>query len=115
MGSSSRRKGASGEREACVALTALTGAEWKRSLVQTRLGGCEAPDVVCAQCPGLQTEVKRGKRNLNLWGALKQATEDAGEDRLPWVVARRDREEWVALVRLEDLPELCRRLGLGGE
>jgi hypothetical protein len=109
MGAHQRRKGASGEREAADVLSEATGRLWSRSIGQTRRGGSEAPDVYCDDIPGLHCEVKRGKA-ISLWAALRQATDDAGADRLPWVLARLDRGEWVVVVRLRDLRDLARRL-----
>lgn len=102
MGKASRDKGARGEREAAEKLTEVTGLPWRRSLVQTRMGGAEAPDVVCDELPGLHCEVKRGKR-INLWAALEQAKRDADGKRVPFVLARKDRGKWVVLVELDDL------------
>lgn len=109
MGAHQRRKGASGEREASDVLSELTGKMWRRTIGQTRFGGCEMPDVKCDDLSGLHTEIKRGKA-ISLWAALRQADEDAAPGAIPWVVARLDRGEWVALVRLRDLRELVRRL-----
>jgi hypothetical protein len=67
------------------------------------------PDVYCDDIPGLHCEVKRGKA-ISLWAALRQAIDDAGADKLPWVLARLDRGEWVVVVRLADLRDLARRL-----
>ncbi len=116
MGSHSRRKGAQGEREACRVLERITGISWVRSLVQSRFGGAEAPDVVPAHrhpLEGLHVEVKRGARP-NPWAALEQATRDAGEARTPMVLMRRDREGWVVVMRADDLPELVRMWGAHG-
>lgn len=110
MGAGSRRKGKRGELEACHALTELTGREWRRSAIQSRGGGAEAPDIVCGDLPRSHCEVKRGKA-IGLWAALRQAERDASGDQLPWVLARRDREEWVVLVRLRDVVELGEMLG----
>lgn len=108
MGASQRRKGQAGEREAADVLSELTGRMWRRSLVQSRIGGKEAPDIHCDDLPGLHCEVKRGKR-ISLYAALRQAIDDSGA-RTPFVLARQDREEWVVLVRLDDLLSLARAL-----
>ena len=44
-GSTSRNKGARGERECAKKLSDITGVEWRRGIAQTRRGGREAPDV----------------------------------------------------------------------
>lgn len=109
MGAMQRRKGASGEREAADVLSEATGWVWRRIIGQTRFGGSEAPDIDCDDLPGTHCEVKRGKA-VSLWAALRQATDDAGAGRIPWVLARLDRGEWVVVVRLADLLPLARRL-----
>ena len=116
MGAHQRRKGASGEREAADVLSETTGMLWRRTIGQTRRGGCEAPDIYCDDLPGLHCEVKRGKA-VSLWAALRQAQEDAAPGAVPWVLARLDCGEWVVMVRLADLWTRCRRLwprGWGG-
>ena len=105
-GSHSRNKGSRGEREAAAVLTELTGYTWERSIGQTRRGGSEVPDVASVEWPHVHVEVKRGKA-IGLWGALRQAVDDAGDSgRTPVVMARRDREGWVLVVRLEDVGDL---------
>jgi hypothetical protein len=113
MGRSQKLKGEVGEREAADTLSEATGMMWRRTIGQTRRGGSEAPDVDCDDLPGTHCEVKRGKA-ISLWAALRQAIDDAGADRLPWVLARLDRGEWVVVVRLRDLLPLARRLWPGG-
>ena len=97
----SRRKGAAGERQAAKLLTELTGTAWQRSIGQTRRGGSEVADVVAEAFPGIHIEVKRGKQ-VSLWGALKQATADC-VDNTPVVLARRDNEGWVIMMRVKSL------------
>ena len=108
-GKRSRDKGARGEREACAELERLTGVPWHRSLVQTRHGGTEAPDVVPeirgTALDRLHVEVKRGKAPA-LWSALEQAKRDSGDRGVPLVLARRDRGSWVVLVELDSLDVL---------
>ena len=100
MGASQRRKGASGEREACKALTEHIGGTWTRSgSAQRRRGTGKPADVVSPQYPELFIEVKRGK-SIGLWAALKQATEQAGDGQVPVVLARRDNGKWVVVVEL---------------
>lgn len=108
MGKSQRVKGAAGEREAAKALNETIGGEWRRGFAQTRRGGKEEPDIVSDNYPEVHVEVKRGKRNLNLWGALKQAKDDTEDSHLlPIVMARRDQEKWVVMFELHDLLELA--------
>jgi hypothetical protein len=41
---------------------------------------------------------------------MRQAVGDAGADKVPMVFHRQNREEWLAIVRLNDLPELVNHL-----
>lgn len=109
MSKASRDKGARGELEACRALEQVLGGEWQRSLVQSRGGGAERPDVECHDYEGLHVEVKRAAR-VSWLPALSQAVADAGlvgPDQVPVVLGRQDRGEWCVLVRLADLPRLA--------
>lgn len=109
MGRASRDKGARGELEACRALEQILGGEWQRSLVQSRGGGAERPDVECLAMPQMHVEVKRAAR-ISWLPALAQAVADAGLDgrsAVPLVLGRQDRGEWCVLVRLADLPALA--------
>ena len=106
MGKMSLMKGKVGERELAGELRRLFGIEARRG-VQYH-GGAGSPDVV-ADIPGVHIEVKRTER-LSLYPAMKQAVGDAGENKIPIVFHRQNREEWVAIIRLNDLPELVERL-----
>ena len=115
VGRGSRRKGASGEREAAAAWTEATGVEWERTIGQSRRGGGEVPDIHSCRGPRhpttrLHVEVKRGKR-VSIHAAMAQAVEDAEARRaLPVVSSRRDRESWLVTVRLDDLMALVKAL-----
>jgi hypothetical protein len=50
-------------------------------------------------------EVKRAEK-LSIYPAMAQARKDAGEA-IPVVAHRRNLEEWVAVVPLDDLPKLA--------
>ena len=101
MGRKSLTKGKIGERELASELRRLFGVEARRGVQYS--GGAGSPDVV-ADIPGVHIEVKRCER-LSLYPAMKQAIRDAG-DKLPVVFHRQNREDWVAIIRLNDLPEL---------
>ena len=103
MGSMSRSKGKRGERELAAELRRLFGVEARRG-VQYH-GGSDSPDVV-VDLPGIHVEVKRTER-LSLYPAMRQAAVDAGADKVPVVCHRQNREEWLAVVRLDDLPKLA--------
>lgn len=70
-------------------------------------GSPESPDVVCDSLPGIHIECKRVER-FNAYDAIEQATADAGHKR-PLVAHRRNRGEWLAIMRLDDLLELMDR------
>jgi len=101
MGRKSLTKGKIGERELASELRRLFGIEARRGVQYS--GGVDSPDVV-TDIPGLHCEVKRTER-LSLYPAMRQAIRDAG-DKLPMVFHRQNREDWVAIIRLNDLPEL---------
>jgi len=107
MGLMSRNKGKAGEREAAAELRRLFGVEARRG--RQYQGGDESPDVI-ADIPGVHIEVKRAEA-LRLYPALKQAIEDAG-DNIPVILHRANRQPWVAIVRLDDLPRLSTQLFL---
>lgn len=105
MGAMSKTKGKTGEREV-AALLKEHGFEARRG--QQFSGGDGSPDVV-HDIPGVHIEVKRNER-LDLWGALAQATADAGPDKTPVVFHRPNRREWVCILPAADLLRL-----LGGK
>ncbi|MCR4411305.1 MAG: hypothetical protein NUV77_02635 [Thermoguttaceae bacterium] len=107
MGMKSRRKGKRGELEAAAELRRLFGVEARRG---RQYSGCdEAPDVLAA-IPGVHVEVKRVEA-LRLYLALDQAAADAGRN-VPLLLHRANGKPWVAIVRLDDLPQLAVQLYL---
>lgn len=104
MGKASRNKGKRGELE-CAALMRAHGFDAKRG-VQYH-GGPDSPDVT--GIPGVHVEVKRTE-SLNLYGALEQSKADAAEGEIPVVMHRRNRREWVAIMRGDDFLDMCARL-----
>jgi hypothetical protein len=101
----SRQKGARGEREAAKVIAETFGCEARRGCQFA--GGKDSPDVQTT-LDGLHFEVKRVQR-LNIHGAIDQAVNDAGE-KVPCVLHRRDRTEWLLTVRLSDVTKLAARL-----
>jgi Holliday junction resolvase len=75
---------------------------------QQHAGGPQSPDVI-ADIPNCHIEVKRCER-FNLYDAMKQAIRDA-EGKRPIVCHRRNRQEWVAILRLGDLLDLLEAVG----
>ena len=107
MGARSKRKGKRGELEAAAELRRLLGVEACRG---RQYCGCdEAPDVRTA-IAGLHVEVKRVE-SFRLYPALDQAAADAGA-KIPVVLHRANNRPWVAIVRLDDLPQLATQLYL---
>lgn len=102
----SRQKGARAEREAAKVWSELVGCEARRG--QQFSGGTESPDVVTSM-EAIHLEVKRVERG-NPYGWMEQAVRDAGP-KLPIVLHRRNGEDWLAIVRLADVPRLAQEVG----
>ena len=98
MGRASREKGKRGERELASRLNEL-GVHGAARGQQYR-GGGDSPDVVGV--PGVHVECKRVER-LDLQAAMAQSVRDAeGTGDVPVVMHRRDREEWLVTMSLDD-------------
>jgi Holliday junction resolvase len=91
----SRNKGASAERE-LANLLRERGYDAARG--QQHKGGTDSPDVV--GLPGIHIECKRVQAG-NLYNWLAQAIKDAGADKVPVVVHRRNGKRWVAILDLD--------------
>lgn len=102
-GAHSRRKGATGELELA---RFLSNEGFPASRGQQHRGGPGSPDVLCSSLP-VHWEAKRCER-LRLYDALAQAGTEAGDDEIPVVAHRRNRYEWVAVLRLTDLLAILR-------
>jgi len=72
-------------------------------------GGPDSPDVV--GLPGVHVECKRCEQ-LTVYEAMKQAESEKPEFAIPLVCHRRNGKDWLAIVRLDDLPLLAERLYL---
>jgi len=107
MGSKSRNKGKRGEREAAKELQRLFGCEARRGVQYS--GGVDSPDVTHS-IDGVHIEVKRVEA-LRLWDSIEQAVDEAGGN-IPVVLHRANDRPWLAIVRLDDLPELATKLYL---
>ena len=100
----SRAKGASGERELAQYLREKG---WESRRGQQFSGGQDSPDVV-STLP-FHIECKRVER-LQLYDSLKQAKRDSeGSDKPPVVIHRKNREEWVAILSLNDFLDLVEK------
>lgn len=100
----SRDKGKRGELELAAwfkerGLDARRGQQFK--------GGTDSPDVIVSALPGIHLECKRVEQGSPyLW--LEQAIRDAVEFQIPVVAHRKNKRDWIAILRLEDLLKLVR-------
>lgn len=97
----SRQKGKRGERELAGRLREY-GYDCRRG---QQYSGIEGKDVV--GLPGIHIECKRVER-LNIYDAMLQAFRDAKTDEKPAVFHRKNGQEWLVTMRLEDWIELYR-------
>lgn len=107
MGAHQRAKGARGEREAAALLRRLYPLADRRPM-QARGAARDGCDV---EGTPWHVEVKRGARPA-LLAALAQAERDT-DGRPALVLARQDREPWVAMMRWEDFAKLVEAAGAG--
>lgn len=101
----SRTKGKVGELE-LAAFLRDHGFDARRG--QQFHGGAFSPDVVCPDLPGYHLECKRVEAG-NLYTWFGQADLDAGVEKIPMVVHRRNRKPWMAILRFEDFLDLYRK------
>lgn len=99
----SRRKGKDGELEFSAFLRE-NGIEARRG--QQFHGGAGSPDVVTS-LPGVHFEVKRVEA-IRIYAAMEQAMLD-GVGKMPVVAHRKNRGEWLAILRMDDLLKLLER------
>lgn len=97
-GRTSRRKGASGERE----VRDIFRRHGFHCVRDGRFEGDLNHDV-----PGVWVEVKR-RETLAIPAWLRQAEHDAPEGTVPWVVFRRSKEPWRVVMPLEEALRLKR-------
>lgn len=101
----SKAKGSAGEREACQALRDSLGIAAARS--QQYCGKAGDADLQ-TELTNVHFECKRTER-FNAYDAIEQAKSDCG-DKIPVVLHRRNRGEWLAVVPLSRLRELVREI-----
>lgn len=98
----SNAKGKVGEREFAEILRNAGFIDARRG--QQFAGGSDSPDVVCEMLSHVHFEVKRTQAgNPYVW--MAQAIEDAG-GKVPIVAHRRNRQDWIAILRMDDLLQL---------
>ena len=105
MGMFSRCKGKVGEREAAAEIARLFRVDARRG--RQFSGSDDSPDIRTS-IPRVHFEVKRVE-SLRINAALDQAICDAGAS-IPVVLHKQNHRPWVAIVRLDDLPELAKQL-----
>jgi Holliday junction resolvase len=106
----SRQKGARGEREAAAAWATVMGCRARRG--QQFSGGTDSPDVV-SDYGNIHLEVKRVERGNPYWW-VEQAERDCG-GKIPLVLHRKDRKDWLVIVRLSDVPRLAEEIAAQAE
>ena len=99
----SRQKGKRGELDAADALRRLFS--WTARRTQQFKGTSDSSDVEVAETPDAFWEVKREER-LNVFKAMDTAVAEAGP-KLPVLMHRRNRTDWLVTVRLADLMRLA--------
>ncbi len=99
MSASQRRKGARGELEVLALLHAHGWPAAHRNFGSGSRGGGD----IAAGPAGVVLEVKRHGGRLDLPAAVRQAQAAAGPLDVPVVAHRRDGENWMATLPLEDL------------
>lgn len=114
MAVDSREKGKRGERLAAAALRELfgwTADECRRA--QQYKGTVESCDLEVSQTPDVHWEIKFVEK-LNLWAAMARAVQDCGP-KVPVVMHKRSREDWLVTVRLSDLLRFCESVNRQGQ
>lgn len=96
----SRQKGKRGELELAHILKTY-GYEARRG--QQYCGANGDADVI--GLPGVHIEVKRTER-FKLYDAMKQSERDAKDDEIPVVITRKNSEQWIVCIKLEDFIKL---------
>ena len=111
-GSKSRSKGQRGEREASELLSKLLGIPWRRSQqVKGTAISADIEPVEGEHLTKLWVEVKRDESTVSkkLYRALEQSELESG-DNIPFVISRRNYEDWVFCIKEENLLEFCREV-----
>lgn len=101
----SKRKGNAGERELC-ALLAAEGIAVRND--QRYVGGKDNPDI-SLEMGGrrFHVECKRAER-FNAYEAMEQAMNDANGHRIPVVMHRRNRKQWLVVMNLDNFIDLAK-------
>jgi hypothetical protein len=95
------QKGKRGEREAAHAWRNAELGGARRGQQHT---GLEGDDIVI-EMEGVHVEVKRCE-SLSLFKAMEQSERDVGEGEIATVLHKRNRKDWLLVLKLEDVMEL---------
>jgi hypothetical protein len=106
----SRAKGASGERQAAKAWSETFNVSARRGCQFS--GGPESPDIVTDH-KEIHVEVKRTEKG-NPYNWIAQGVVDA-RGKIPCVLHRRNNEEWILILRLEDAPRFAETITKQGQ
>lgn len=101
----SRAKGASGERSGAKAWSETFNVSARRGCQFS--GGPESPDIVTDH-KEIHIEVKRTEKG-NPYNWIAQAVVDA-RGKIPCVLHRRNNQEWILILRLEDAPRFAKTI-----
>ena len=105
MAINSKKKGKRGELEVVHFLkdrgyNARRGVQYK--------GTPDSPDIECEELNFLHFEVKSAE-SLNIEKALQQSISDAGENQMPIVVHRKNKEKWKVTLSFDDFLQLIKK------
>ena len=106
MSRASRNKGKRGERELAREFTRIFGVEARRT--QQYCGTAGDADLI-TDIEGLHVECTRVER-LQVHKAIHQAIDDARTGEVPAVFSKKNLEPWLVTLRMDDVPEFCRRI-----
>ena len=99
----SKQKGKRGELEACKALETILNISHMRSVQYCGRAG----DADIVGLKGVHFEVKRLEK-MNLYEALSQAIDDAKNDEVPVVMHRKNKKDWVLVLKAENMVDFAR-------
>ena len=98
----SRGKGKAGELELAKFLTVR---RYPAKRGQQFHGGADSPDVVSPSLEGIHIECKRVENgSMYMW--LDQAIEDANGKKVPTVWHRKNKRDWIVILRADDFLNL---------
>lgn len=105
----SRAKGKRGELDASKVLSQVFSIPITRS-AQLK-GSQESADLDGLAMFALHPEIKRDEITISkaMYKAMGQAKRDCGSN-VPFVMSRRNKEEWLLTIRVDDIESFCRNV-----